>query len=277
MSNLVSIVIFSKDRVCQLEACLRSLFGSMSAKIAFEVSVLYKASTALHAKQYEDLKTELPRVRFVEESDFEANLRGIITGSEYTLFAVDDSLFIADWSLDECCEALAVNPSAIGFSLRLGKNINFCYPLQRPQGQPEFREQANGVLCFDWTTAECDFGYPMELSSSLYRTHDVENCLSEASFNRPNVLERRMYERLGKFRESHSDLLCYRQSVAFACPVNITQELKSNCHGLQHPVDAEELARDYDHGLRIDLAPLKGFVPVSCHQEIELKRIPKPD
>ena len=253
------------------------MFATMKAEIGYEVSVLYKAGDARHAKQYEELKTELPEVRFVEEGDFEADFRGIIAGSEYTAFVVDDSLFVVDWSLDACCEALATTPRAIGFSLRLGNNISFCYPLQRSQQVPEFHEISRNVLGFDWTSADCDFGYPLELSSSLYRTADIETCLNEVNFNRPNVLEREMYRRLEMFRESHPELLCFRQSIAFACPVNITQEVKTNCHGLQHPVDAEELARDYDGGLRIDLAPLKGFVPVSCHQEVELKRIPRTD
>ena len=273
MNNTVSIVVFSKDRACQLEACLRSLFLSMRTGVDYSVSVLYRASEPLYAGQYESLKTELPQVRFVEEGDFEKDLWHLLLGSQYSLFVVDDCLFSSAWSLDECCSALDERSEAVGFSLRLGKNIIYCYPMQCSQRQPAFESFSGHVLQFDWTTAEYDFGYPIEVSSSLYRTSDMETCLKDASFSRPNELEREMYRRIGMFRESHPKLLCFDQSVAFACPVNITQEVKSNCHGLEHPFDAEELAREYDRGLRIDLEPLKGFVPISCHQEIPIRLI----
>ena len=273
MNKTVSIVVFSKDRACQLEACLRSLFSSMRTSINCVVSVLYRASDPLYAGQYEALKTEVPQVKFVEEGNFESDFRDLLQGSEYALFVVDDCLFPSVWSLDECCSALQDHPEAVGFSLRLGKNITYCYPMQCSQQQPVFESLSEHVLQFDWTTSEYDFAYPLELSSSLYRTSDMKACLKDVSFGRPNELEREMYRRIGMFRDSHPKLLCFDQSVAFACPVNITQEVKTNCHGLAHPFDAEELAREYDRGLRIDLEPLKGFVPVSCHQEIPIRLV----
>lgn len=271
MKKSVSIIVFSKDRVCQLEACLRSLFASMSAEIDDSISVLYQSSNPLFSRQYEALERDFPNVVFVKEDRFQDDFWKIIKGSEYSLFAVDDCLFTGNWSLDECCNALDDNPTAVGFSLRLGRNINYCYPMQCAQQQPEFSSLSEEVLSFDWTSAEYDFAYPLELSSSLYRAKDIERCLEGVSFNRPNFLEREMAGRSQMFRESQPLLLCFRQSVAFSCPINITQEVKTNYHGLNHPRDAEELARDYDRGLRIDIGFLKDFVPVSCHQEVEIK------
>jgi thiamine biosynthesis protein ThiI len=41
-----------------------------------------------------------------------------------------------------------------------------------------------------------------------------------------------------------------------------------------HPYTSQDLAEMFDQGLRIDIAAYAGFVPLGCHQEVELHFLP---
>jgi len=270
MNPCVRILLFSRDRAFQLEATLRSLYGTMEAAVVPEVFVVYRVTGSVHRAQYVQLKSQYPQVCFVEETDFQIDVLGVLEGSDFILFSVDDCIFLRPWSLDSMVESLQSHEASLGFSMRLGKNIHFCYPFQCEQLQPEFEDYGNGILSFVWSQANYDFGYPLEVSSSLYRTADILVCLRDSKFTRPNELERELASRVYLFSESRPLLSLFSLSVAFACPVNIVQDHKGNLFGQEFAIDAEELTKRFDEGLRMNLDFTKSFIPVSCHQEIKI-------
>ena len=77
------IVIFSKDRAFQLEACLRTLREQCEDIPSVPVKVLWKASTEAHRQAYDLLRNALSTtasfsVDFIEESNFRADLIQIL-------------------------------------------------------------------------------------------------------------------------------------------------------------------------------------------------------
>jgi hypothetical protein len=184
---------------------------------------------------------------------------------------VDDNMFVNRFCLGDICEALEGHGDALGFSLRLGKNITYCYALDRPQNQPTFLAVGNHMLRFDWTSAEGDFGYPLEVSSSVYRIDDVLPLVSRVRFTNPNVLEARMSESVRPFKSRRSYLLCYERSVAFCNPANIVQKEWPNRAGTDPEQSVDSLADRFDQGHRVDVAHYSGFIPIGCHQEIRLR------
>jgi glycosyltransferase involved in cell wall biosynthesis len=261
------LVVFSKDRPLQLEAALSSFRRHCQDAGAVEVKVLYKADISRMSSLYRQAAREHPEVDFVRESDFRRDLRLLLQGHDEIGFLVDDTVFVRPFSMRQIVGALASNTDALGFSLRLGRNTTYCYSLDRAQKEPEF--QCEGGVCkFRWPSAECDFGYPLELSSSIYRAKQLMPLLEILDFHHPNTLEGVLFANIARFRDSHPALLCFPQSAAFSIPANRTQSVCENRFGGRPDYSVEALAELFARGSRIDTAALDGMVPRAVHQEV---------
>lgn len=299
-------IVFSYDRALQLDGTLRSFLQHCVDSDEVYLVVICKASSALHRQHYDELGREYAqpgRIHFIVQRDFREDvLRELIQHSNgrpasksrrlalrlgwrfsfpsdiglklndgrYVLFLVDDNIFVRRFSLREVCAALVASPKAIGFSLRLGLNTTYCYPVNRTQSLPAFTGLMGNVLRFNWTTADGDFGYPLEVSSSIYRLKDLLPVLLRLPFKNPNLLEGQMAGQSYRFRETKPELLCYTQSVTFCNPVNKVQTIAANRSGEQIEYSTEELAQQFELGYRMNLEDYAGFTPTACHQEVEL-------
>lgn len=266
-------VIFSKDRAMQLDCCLNSFFKHCQDPENTKLKVLYTTSSAFHEKQYNILKDSYPMVRFISEKDFRNDLISAIDTFEYILFIVDDNIFVQAFSLSDIVETLHDNKNVLGFSLRLGKNTDYCYMLNKNQAFPEFHPQGKSILKFNWVKSELDFGYPLEVSSSVYRVSDILPILTQNGFKNPNTLEVLIDNNKSAFAGTKDELLCYERSVAFCNPVNMVQTAWTNRAGASQDYSPEKLAEMFDKGYRIDTGIYDGFVPRSCHQEVKYEFI----
>ncbi|MFZ5906223.1 MAG: glycosyltransferase [Nitrospirota bacterium] len=267
------VLIFSKDRALQLDATLRSYLLHCRDAKSFQLQVLYTTSSPVHEEQYETLKREYHAhdfIRFHRERDFRSDLFALLAPCDYVLFLVDDTIFVRAFGLAGIIGNLANNEDAIGISLRLGRNTTYCYTLDKTQNLPEFRPAGGPVLKYAWTAAEYDFGYPLELSSSVYRTEDMLPYLAGLQFQNPNTLEGAMSVHKNIFRQEKPFLLCFDRSVAFSAPLNMVQTMWKNRTGGKSEQSADSLAELFAQGRRIDVHAYSGFSPQACHQEVEL-------
>jgi hypothetical protein len=301
----VFALIFSRDRAMQLDAALRSFLLHCRDAATLDLFVLYYTSTSVHARQYTQLEQEYaawPRIYFVAQRHFRRDTLELLcqpmpgkqnsllhrwwirlgphlgflnslwrsgTPTGQVLFLVDDNIFVRDFSLSEACRTLADHPDALGFSLRLGMNTTYSYPTDSPQASPVFELANNGILKYNWTTADGDYAYPLEVSSSLYRLQDVFPVLVGLPFENPNFMESRFARKTFHFKADKQFLLCYSQSVTFCNPVNKVQQLHQNRAGVSVRYMVEELAKRFDDGQRIRVDAFNNFTPTSCHQEVE--------
>jgi hypothetical protein len=298
-------VVFSRDRAMQLDGTLRSFFLHCRDADKVTFTVLYKATNAIHREQYSRLQSEYSRygVKFVPESNFKSDLmdlvdpamngntvstlyshclrllrpiRFVIGGlrkrprENHVLFLVDDNLFVRDFDVGVALGALSVHQDCAGFTLRLGVNTTFCYPQRRSQTIPGFLRVAQDVLKFRWVSAEGDFAYPLEVSSSIYRAHDVLPWLSYIKFSNPNSLESALAGKARFFRKRQPGLLCYSNSVTFCNPANKVQTLVDNRAGAKTEYSAEQLSALFERGYRINIENYTGYVPSACHDEVDL-------
>jgi glycosyltransferase involved in cell wall biosynthesis len=261
------LVIFSKDRPLQLDATLASFRRHCLDAETAQVAVLYKAVGSRMLSLYRQVAREHPTVDFVREGDFRRDLLLLLRGHDQVGFVVDDTVFVRDFLLRQVVAALEAKPEALGFSLRLGRNTTYCYSLDRPQRLPEF-QRAAGICQYHWPAAEHDFGYPLELSSSIYRAAQALPVLEQLVFNNPNVLEAAMAHRAGTFRQSHPLLFCPEQSWAFSIPANLTQTVCQNRSGGRADYSTAALADLYAQGQRINTAVLDGLAPRAVHEEV---------
>jgi hypothetical protein len=297
------VLVFSRDRALQLDAMLSSFLGQAMDPDCAAITILYRTSTARHLSQYEELAREYrPQVNFVVETTFRSQVLGLLRATSradalqpgmtnvkfpwhrrkrqvedaaeqrnQVLFVVDDAVFVRPFRLTTAMDALDRSPDALGFSFRLGRNTHSSYVLSREQAPPSFESQSPGVLKFRWTDADADFAYPLELSSSLYRSSRMASLLARLRFADPNTLESQMSLAARRFERDAPFLLCWETSAAFSVPINRVQAVYQNRAGERQDYSVENMANMFGRGWRIDVAALDGFVPAACHQEIELR------
>ena len=271
MTSQIIVIIFSKDRALQLDACLASLRLQCHDASNHKTRVIFKCSNSDSRRQYETLKSEHPEVHFMEEGIFCRDLINAVEGSTFVLFLVDDNLFVRPFSLEKTCSLLADHRDAIGFSLRLGRNITSCYSFgDAPQGIPLAEKAGEESLKFRWIEGEYDFGYPLEVSSSVFRTKEVLPLFVEGgdSIKNPNALEAYIHSQIKTFTDSHPFLLCLEQSVAFCNPVNMVQSLLPNRSGQEASMSVPVLMERFDLGFRVDVATFQNYIPRAPHAEV---------
>jgi hypothetical protein len=139
----------------QLDAFLRSVHEHASDTYT-SVCVLYKTTSDRHREAYARLAEIHPTVEWVDESSFRDDLVRIV-GTEprerFTVFHTDDDVFFRTFSPPE------LRDDEVCFSLRLGVNTVYCYPLditERAEGASldgnrlrwSWREQSRGSFAY---------------------------------------------------------------------------------------------------------------------------------
>jgi len=256
----------------QLDLCLNSFYNRCVDSSYLNIKVIYTYDE-LHKQSYKILQAEHPSVEFIKENNFKQDLLNSINEYYHILFCVDDTIFTQDFILkNKVVYALNNLPPALGFSLRLGTNTKYCYPLDKYQEIPHsFSTNKSGILFYSWNNAQYDFAYPLEVSSSVYRTQDIYPILSGGDYSNPNQLEALLDYNSMVFREIRPFMLYYHQSVAFSNPVNKIQTVAPlNRVGNNKLYESDILLEKYINGYRIDPDKFYGFVSNGCHILVDL-------
>lgn len=166
-ADWLNCLCFSKDRPLQLDGYLRSLRLMLDASLP--VTVLYRASSAYYAEDYEELKRTYPAVAFVPETDFGAQVCDWVQTSQVplVLFGCDDVVFYRPLDLRRAVLAFE-DADLLGFSLRLGRNILYSQSRPEPVAPPPFTATGE-ILKWNWRGADGEWGYPFELDGTVYR------------------------------------------------------------------------------------------------------------
>ena len=296
--NNIATLIFSKNRPLQLDLLLNSFYLNCLQPCSTDIYVIYicddQYKTSYSQLIKEQIKKERNNIYFIYEKDFQSFKSSFvynIRNYEYIMFLVDDNIFTNKFDLSQIKSLLDYNLDAIGFSLRLGKNTNFCYPLNKKQEIPKvvehnyvinfssmydlmnkgfFPELDFRVFAFDWTKSQLDFSYPLEISSSIYRIKDIRYLLENLRYKNPNELEAQLYANLHYFY-GKPKLLSYYRSIAFCAPMNKVQNVAlNNRFSNMNMFSQESMLTMYENGFRIDPAKFEGFISNGCHQEVAL-------
>jgi hypothetical protein len=272
-AGALDVCIFSKNRAFQLEAALRSFRLHVKDAGDARLTVLHLATSARHARQYAALAEAYPDVVFLAEQRFRNDLLSLLASSRMIMFLVDDTLFTRPFSLGSAARTLTAQPRALGFSFRLGINTTYFYMLDLPQALPAFEPAGEGILQYDWRGAQHDFGYPLEVSSSLYRCSDLVPFLEDLGFRTPNTLEAEVAMRRDVFADRRPLLLCFERSVAFSAPLNVVQGDFANRSRGTGDCSAEALSELFEQGFRLDVDAWADHTARGAHEEIEIRLV----
>lgn len=262
----IEVIVFSKDRACQLDGLLRSLQRFVA--IPHRVTVLYTASDPAYQRGYDLLIDWNQSVRWVRERDFKTDLLRLVgdvqeSGTKQVMFLVDDIVFTRRFTGEGIVDELD-NDDVLAISLRLGESIRYCHPRSAPTRPPEFLEGHRWA----WRSAPGGYwDYPMSVDGNIYRVDDIAKTLAGIDFSNPNTLEAAM---AGKPID-RPHLVCDEQPYLVNLALNLVQNVFANPHG---DISAEDLNRCFLSGFVIDIEQFEGREFEACHIEPKLSLVP---
>lgn len=242
---MINIIIFSKNRACQLDLFLRSFFVNML--IDYKVSVLYKYTTNEFKLGYDNLINIYgSKVKFIKEKQFKSDLLKLYDrGSTFTLHLTDDNFIKRPILLDNKFEILVKNKDITTLTMSMGKNLRFLNP-NEPMPPPEsFIDEKNCI--YEW--AKCKhrvWHFPRGLTTTIYRTVDIIDWFPKLNFKNPNTLEAAM----SPGSSSKPYMMCWSKNRLIVLTVNVVQKVYPTMAG---NITVEYLNNKWLSGQRIKI------------------------
>lgn len=252
----MNILIWSKNRSCQLDALLKSLYKYG----LYNITILYKASNGRFQDGYNELRSLYPHVSFYEEDSYRENTIYLISGfGPYTCLCTDDMVFFRNPPDTELIKRNLKEDYV--FSYRLGYNTviqDHINGFRQPGLVPE---RVDDGLLF-WQPGYYkgfNYGYPFALDAHVYHTEFILDRIKQVKFNTANELE----GVLQRFNRDVGQMFCNTVSSAVNIPAN-------NMSGLtgvnKNSMDLAEMNERFLSGQQ-----LKYIFPIisGCHQDVE--------
>lgn len=263
---MVSVLIFSKDRGCQLELLLRSIKIFWSDNSSYKISILYKYSNTTYKEGYIRTIKKHPEFNYIEEvpGSFKNQVISLInTSNLFTIFFVDDDVFKEPFKFN--CQSIFdfyENKDIACLSLRLYPKINYCYTMRIPTPQPTFISK-NIWSC---NGTKGDWNYKMSVDGHIFRTEDIMGLVKLLPYANPNTFE----GILASHEITKPLMMCFDKAAIFNMPINKVQTVNGNYCG---NITAEYLNQEYLLGKYISIKNISYFNNTSVHQEIPIELI----
>lgn len=261
------IVITSMDRAIQVHALLASIYEKFNQELP--IHIIYKANTDRHLKAYEDVKSifKNKNINWVlqkEKATFKPQLLDILRSikSQKMFFLVDDMVFTEDINVNDFT---LFDSKDFLLSLKLGKNLNNCYTVGKPQKLPIFVNHNISnldAIAWIWSKGEFDWNYPISVDAHLFDTQEILAYSENVEYSSPNWYENNLQKYKVYFENRYG--LCYEKSKVFNMPINKVNVDNENTHG---DIDVEYLLNKWEEGYQIDYKKYYGLVNTDAHQE----------
>jgi hypothetical protein len=167
MCKTMKILVFSKNRACQLELLLRSL--NRNVTILFTCDKEYESG-------YNKVISMYPNMEFIYQHDFKKDV--IRNLSKHIMFLCDDDVMVNPFDDSKEFSIFEENDDILSLSLRLAPYYNTGNPIN-------FKENNT----WNWNGCWRSWGYPMSVSSTIFREEDIFLTIANSNFNNPIELE----------------------------------------------------------------------------------------
>ncbi len=126
---MINAIIFSKDRAIQLRLLLDSI--KKNADGIFNINIIYTGDNNEFEQGYEKLISEeiVEGINWVKQSeDFKQDVLNLFDDEyKFTCCFTDDDIIFKTINEEEIINTIKSDPEIFCFSLRLGKNVTWCY------------------------------------------------------------------------------------------------------------------------------------------------------
>lgn len=266
---MINVIVFSKDRACQLNALLESFKSKFHA--SNKLSILFAVSESRYLEGYLPLMEMYPEYHFIQQSNFKKDVRNLMSEDfEHTMFLVDDAVFIRDVN-EKLIDEFRANREVLTLSLALSTSVTFEYPRQKSILIPEIKGNIYNWLVRwkkrgDKNSNEWGGGWdcPMSVGGNVFLTRDIYKYIKNVKFHNPNSLECNMQKKPIKNKPT---MMCCDNAKLLCIPVNVVQKKYKNRHG---DVSAKDLNDIWLKGLKIDVSKIYGVESNAIHKVMDL-------
>jgi hypothetical protein len=247
---MISCVVFSKDRACQLELLLRSIQDNF--KELDNVHIICKGTTDEYVAGYLKVANMYQQFKWIPENNLINDVQRVINSfdKKYCMTLVDDEIVIRDHSIEPLITAMETDDDLHGASLRLGKNIgDYCYTADIKATIPNL-EQHGKLYKWDWTTGDnrVDWFYPSCINSNIYKTDFLKDWINKITFGNINDLEGTLNSNRSSFKHY---MICLEKSKTVNIANNLVQS-GYNRHSDKNEFSLEGLNKKFLDGYVID-------------------------
>ena len=265
---MIDLIIWSKDRGCQLHALLQSI-KLYADEVFSSINIVYACSKDEYKQAYEILEQEIVGANYYWQNH--AGMKEITLfalqkecQSSWVCFSTDDELMVKSVDKDKLFKSLPKYENHI-FSLRLGHNtIEQDIHLGTKQPPLNIHTNKDGILTWPIAFYRPDFnyGYFGSLDMNIFRRSLIDRII-DFDWKNTNQLEGGW----STLRHECDYISSFEESVAVNIPCN-NMSLYTKA-GQTYPYSQEELNRNFLSGKRIDVQQtLKNIKIIGCHQEI---------
>lgn len=191
--NQADILIFSQESPASLLATIESI--KKYAKGIGQIFVIYRAKDSDSSSGYQKVENIFSDVKYYKvNTRIPYYLKHIsskvsqLLKTDYILISGDNSILTDYVDLSTCMKAMK-KTHALGFYLRLGKNITHCYPYKWAQKMPKTYETDTNVYGWIYQYAEGDWAYPINFEMTIFNKNIVQEILQTGHFNDISNLE----------------------------------------------------------------------------------------
>ncbi len=257
---MLEIIIFSKDRACQLDSLIRSINQNLTAP-TFHINILYLSTKDTYDEGYSILENRFPNhgISWHKEKNFAGDLRSLINGlpsNSSVLFFVDDNIVYKPVVLQPLMDAFTSKHLFI--SLR-------CSRLYDPETAPQFIHDEK-YLEWKWNYRKkpwVGWNYPFSVDGHIFHTSHLQKLLKQTDFAAPNSLEGRMHRNRHKWWVKRiPKALAPLGAAVFNNPLNKVQAEGETWH---QNVDIDYLNERYLNGFQINNQVLYSCKPTDVH------------
>jgi hypothetical protein len=225
---MLNIIVFSKDRACQLELFIRSMKFYFKEFYEHKINILYTYSNDKYKEGYEKLFTihNDKNINYIKEINFKEQVLTLIDiNNPYTIFFVDDIVFKNHFSIEsEKFKIFSKSDDILTLSLRLHPYLTYCYPAKINMRSP--RLDSNST--FKWEEETGDYSYPMSLDGHFFRTNEIYSLSKILNYSNPNSYE----GILASYPLNRPKMICFEESIIVNNPINKVQNYNNNIFGI---------------------------------------------
>lgn len=276
---MITAIIFSKDRACQLHLLLESIQKNWPD--LQDIHIIRAVSNEDFRDGYDKLREAngLPPFYMYHEQEtfgFKLILKDLVKTSEslLTFFCDDDIIYRSvDVTEAQIEETMGIEELST-LSLRLGQNTTYQYLSADDKHNcpvPQRVFQHGPFLLWDFRTLPSwtNFGYPLSVEGHIFKQSFMQDIVNKEDFDfyDPNSFEGKMQQFLGT---TPPIMGCCETNYIVNTPINRVQDTCLNRAGDEHGITAESLNDSYLNGDTINLEAIDFSNIVGCQQELAL-------
>lgn len=275
--KLISLIIPTYNRPCQLELLLRSISKNWEID-TLDINVIFKADDIDYLKGYCWVEAAYPFVKFQLEENFSEQMKKLIKRGQNVIgFMVDDcvmfrSPLVTVEALEQCVSLW--DDVYVGFSLRLGENT-IVQNYLTGELQPSLKGNVVGNNIIEWNWKRyprtSNYGYWFSWDAHFY---SKDLLMSERVYSKYFGIDRSLEHQLitdnNLYRELPNKMLACNASSVFVNTSNTVQTDGAIPAGVKYGYSTKQLNDKFLAGERISLDSFAHQCIISCHEEFPL-------